>query len=187
MSSTFICSHCGGTDYEQYTQTQVRCNHCKTVANFDTGFRVLPEFEITKEIKGLSTESTTTYVSAPLGKRAVNYLIDVIVASFIILFIGTVLKIEIITAKGEMTNAGIFIMFITIPIYYFILEFLFGKTIGKVITRTKVISSDGTRATFIQCTIRSLSRLIPFEQFSGLLLKGNFWHDSIPKTVVVED
>lgn len=188
MSSTFICKHCGNNSYEQFTQTQVRCLNCGTVADFNTGYRVLPEFE--KHTKTNSMETIAlqpTYVSAPLAKRAVNYFIDIIVSSFIILFISIYFELEITTQKGEMTKEGMIIMFITISLYYFIFEFLFGKTIGKIITRTKVISTDGNRATILQCAIRAASRLLPLEQFSGLLMNGVFWHDSIPKTLVVED
>jgi uncharacterized RDD family membrane protein YckC len=63
----------------------------------------------------------------------------------------------------------------------------FGKTIGKYITRTKVVSTTGLPLTQSQCIQRTLCRIIPFNTFSGILFNGNFWHDSISKTMVVED
>lgn len=183
--STFICSTCGSTNYEQFSQTQVRCQNCGTVSDFKI------EEKITSEIKTENTENKTEnkiiYTTAPLSKRIVNYLIDVIIVSLIVFTLGTSLQIEISTAKGEITEMGFLIMMLTIVIYYFLLESIFGKTIGKFITRTKVISNDGGKASFLQCFIRAAARLLPFEQISGLFFKGIFWHDAIPKTMVVED
>lgn len=187
MPVTYTCEQCGGKSYEQFSQTQVRCLDCNTVSEYDSGYRVIPEFQLSRDSNILDLEKKVDLIAAPTGKRLANYIIDLIVVTLLIFLTGTVFNIEINTAKGEMTDAGLAIMLFTIPIYYTIMEYSFGKTFWKFFTKTKVISVNGNKPTLGQCALRSVSRLLPFEQFSGLFFKGIFWHDSIPKTLVVED
>ena len=80
-----------------------------------------------------------------------------------------------------------FALLLSFPLYYVIMEYKFGKTIGKFITKTKVVSKDGKPLSIGQCIGRLFCRIIPFERFSGLFSDGVFWHDSIPGTLIVED
>ena len=59
-----------------------------------------------------------------------------------------------------------------------------GYTLGKLLTGTKAIRVDGLQMTFKDVVIRSLSRIVPFEVFSGLGDKP--WHDSWSRTMVVK-
>jgi uncharacterized RDD family membrane protein YckC len=69
--------------------------------------------------------------------------------------------------------------------YYVVLEGAFGRTLGKLVTGTRVVSVDGRRASFKQVVGRTLCRLIPFEMFSIFREERTTWHDSIPRTRVV--
>ena len=70
-------------------------------------------------------------------------------------------------------------------LYALLMEyFTKGRTIGKYITGTKAISTDGTEPTFYDYFIRNISRLVPFDAFS-FLGGGNGWHDSWSDTRVV--
>ena len=71
-------------------------------------------------------------------------------------------------------------------IYYTTIETLTGRSLGKFITKTKVVIYDGSKPTFNEILVRSLCRLIPLEHFSFLGEDGNGWHDSISKTYVVD-
>ncbi len=71
--------------------------------------------------------------------------------------------------------------------YYIFFESLTGRTLGKLVTGTKVVNENGLRASFGQILGRSFSRLIPFEVFSFLGEKGRGWHDSLPRTYVVKN
>jgi uncharacterized RDD family membrane protein YckC len=127
------------------------------------------------------------FVKATYTKRFINYTIDLICIIFIMVFI-----ISMLNTYGQTfsltENDIIRILFIVVfPSYYFLLEYKFGKTIGKYFTKTKVVSSDGTELTFGQCVGRAFCRIIPFEYISGFFSEGVFWHDSIPNTLVVED
>lgn len=70
--------------------------------------------------------------------------------------------------------------------YYTVMEGVFGVTIGKLITRTKVVTEDGSKPGFGMALGRSLCRMIPFEAFSFLGRESRGWHDSITKSYVVK-
>jgi uncharacterized RDD family membrane protein YckC len=70
--------------------------------------------------------------------------------------------------------------------YYLAMESIWGRTLGKFVTGTRVISMNGRHPSFLQVLGRTLVRLIPGEPLSILCLKpGHGWHDYIPKTRVV--
>lgn len=70
--------------------------------------------------------------------------------------------------------------------YYIIFEGVTGRTLGKLVTGTKVVNELGNKASFYQIVGRTFSRLIPFEAFSFLGERGRGWHDSIPRTYVTK-
>lgn len=69
--------------------------------------------------------------------------------------------------------------------YYIGFEIAAGKTLGKFITKTRVIRVDGGRPSAAQIIGRTFARLVPFEPFS-FLVRGN-WHDAWSGTCVVRD
>ena len=69
-------------------------------------------------------------------------------------------------------------------LYYIFWESIFGRTIGKFITGTKVIDFDEKKPSLRRIIIRSLSRIIPFDAISFLFSEDG-WHDSISKTYVI--
>lgn len=122
------------------------------------------------------------------GARFVNFVIDSLAQSAI----GFVLGILAIVIGGE--EAAAFIektpdFFLGVPIllaYYVILEGTTSRTLGKLITGTKVVNEHGGTPTLGQIVGRSFCRLIPFEPFSFLGTPSRGWHDSIPNTMVVK-
>lgn len=68
-------------------------------------------------------------------------------------------------------------------LYYTLMEGLTGRTIGKLITGTKVVKDTGEPITIKDALLRTLSRFVPFEAFSGF---GVPWHDSWTHTTVVK-
>jgi uncharacterized RDD family membrane protein YckC len=76
-----------------------------------------------------------------------------------------------------------------VTIYYLIQEQLWGKTLGKRITHTRVISANGEKPSFGQILGRTLARFIPFDPFCYLFM-GSYpvgIHDKVSNTCVVED
>ena len=128
--------------------------------------------------------------------RLANFIIDRIIftSSFFIIgslgvIIDTILGIQYFTELfsnfAEVNRAiDILVTAILYFLYTFLLEyFTKGRTIGKYITGTKVITTDGQIPTMYEFFIRNISRLVPFDILS--FLGENGWHDSWSDTRVV--
>lgn len=129
---------------------------------------------------------------ASLGTRFVNNFIDTIILliiNFILSFISAVIyNITFIHFFYFYNNGGflwnMFMGSVFGFVYFFFWEnFTDGRTPGKYITGTKVISTDGKKPTTRQIVSRSLYRLIPFEAFTFFGTDG--WHDSMTDTRVI--
>lgn len=71
-------------------------------------------------------------------------------------------------------------------VYYGLFETLSMRTLGKYVTNTIVVNTDGSTPDTNRILVRTLCRQIPLEfiSFFGVLPIG--WHDTISKTVVVD-
>lgn len=116
-------------------------------------------------------------------KRLINFIIDLIV---IAILIEITIRIEELVAFKTLLK--VFRVIIILGGYYIPMEYFLGKTIGKYVTKSKVVSLDGTKISFRASVIRFLCRWIPFE-FASLALGSDAkaWHDVLSKTLVVED
>ena len=70
--------------------------------------------------------------------------------------------------------------------YYILCEATTSRTLGKLVTGTKVVNEQGGKPSFGQIVGRSFSRLIPFEAFSFLGETSRGWQDRFPHTYVVK-
>lgn len=129
---------------------------------------------------------------ASLGIRFVNNLIDTIVLmiiQIILAIISTLLyNLTYHNFFFFFNNGGflwdVFIGAVIAFIYFYLWEYYSdGKTPGKYITGTKVISIDGGRPTQKQYLSRSFYRIIPFEGFTFFGTDG--WHDGMTDTRVI--
>ena len=75
---------------------------------------------------------------------------------------------------------------VTALIYYAGTELLCYRTPAKFLTGTIVVAENGGPPTSGQILGRTLCRFIPFEAFSFLGTPSVGWHDTIPKTRVVD-
>lgn len=121
------------------------------------------------------------------GARFANYIIDIIgfyVLTFLVAFVAASLAPGSFDPDSALFSYGL--SFLVYFIYFTVFESSFGKTPGKFITRTHVVTEDGERPTTKNIMGRTLCRMIPFEPFSFL---GSYtgWHDTISKTLVVKD
>lgn len=128
-------------------------------------------------------------VDAGKWRRFFNWVVDYI-AIFAIVFVAMVAggdaAVEWIEAMGfwqeQMLGMAVLLA------YYTAMEGLFGLTLGKWITGTRVVDERGDPPSWRQACLRSLARLIPFEAFSVLFSEDGMargWHDSLPRTRVV--
>jgi ABC-type lipoprotein export system ATPase subunit len=91
--------------------------------------------------------------------------------------------------ESDFLTYIVYFLILTItPIsYYLIFEGFFSRTVGKMLTGTKVVcKSDGSKPDFKTVFYRTLARYIPFEWFSFLSKKPEGWHDAISNTVVAD-
>ena len=145
-----------------------------------------------------SLDLQITYEYASTGQRFLNYLIDNILMRFGLSFltgmaVGVILGVlapeYLDRLASEESTLDTFLLAYLIAIfnyllYYTICEKAFkGYTLGKLITGTRAIRTDGGELTFKDALLRSLCRLIPFEVFSAF--GGHPWHDTLTKTMVI--
>jgi uncharacterized RDD family membrane protein YckC len=139
------------------------------------------------------------FTEASTGQRFLNYLIDAIVmqyglsfatgflVGYIVNAISPELAYDLFVLRANSTDVllGFYLLsIVNYLIYYTFCEKVFnGYTLGKLITGTRAIREDGGELTFKNAFLRSASRLVPFEAFSGF---GRPWHDSWTSTMVVK-
>lgn len=142
------------------------------------------------------TSIITPDVISSKGKRFANFLIDYVVQIIFGFVVGVVITLfaeltgsyglyEAVIETESRISDYIFGIVILLIYYVFIETVTKGRSIGKYITKTKVVLEDGTEPTFNKVLVRTLCRLIPFDAFS-FLGEGTGWHDSIPDTIVVD-
>jgi uncharacterized RDD family membrane protein YckC len=119
---------------------------------------------------------------ASLGTRFANLMLDSIGR----MVFTSALTVPLILLKLE--TASTIAVLIGLLGYHFLFEVTLGRTPGKFLTGTRVVSADGGRATAGQILGRTLARYVPFEPFS-FLFGGNppsGWHDKWSNTRVVK-
>ena len=126
--------------------------------------------------------------TANTGARFVNFILDRIVSSIL----GYGGMFGAMAAFGEESGSVIGLLLFALGYfgYYIIMEYNFeGKTIAKMLTKTRAIQEDGSPITLGQAVGRTFARLIPFEPFSIFFTNGGTacWHDTLAGTLVVQD
>jgi uncharacterized RDD family membrane protein YckC len=105
----------------------------------------------------------------------------------ILIFVLAVIYAIFFPIEEEMSTLTSYLIWYTVLIlYYTVLESTTGKTVGKMITGTRVLNDDNTPPSTGTILKRSLCRIIPLEPLS-FLGGNNGWHDSITYTQVVND
>ena len=140
----------------------------------------------------LSDMNNPDEIPADKGTRFLHYIIDVVVfyaVMFLFLIVLGSCAADFVLSTETDVGASLLlnVIFISLFVFYFgLLEGATkGRTVGKLITKTKVIREDGSPITYGDAFKRSLIRLIPFEPFSAFFGDG-MWHDKWSKTMVVK-
>lgn len=127
-----------------------------------------------------ATHAGQLMLPASILRRLSNHLIDNVVIQIIS---GVFFASGVYSESVLMSIVGSFIYLIG---YYVICESVWGRTVGKLVTGTKVVDKDGNKPSLLRILGRSFARWIPFEALS--FLTSGFpigWHDSLSKTYVV--
>ena len=132
-----------------------------------------------------ATPTDVILEDASKSQRFANFIIDITgfnLAGYLFGF-GT----GIFGVVDVIENRGLYILAIFILLaYYFLLEGVSGRTLGKLITGTKVVTEDGQKPSFTNIAVRTLCRCIPFEPFSFFGSGTGGWHDSLSKPRVIK-
>lgn len=112
--------------------------------------------------------------------RFVNFLLDTsIYLAFMICFL-IVFKSFLERENVKWISALVYFM------YYFIPEFLFGRTPAKMITHSKVIAVSENEDFFsVRIFLRTITRFIPLDVLSYLFTYRGL-HDWISKTTIIK-
>ena len=117
------------------------------------------------------------------SRRFLNFLIDLTIWGSVLMLINLIIDLTQINSSRFYNFS---LLSVTFLIYYFGMEILFQRTMGKFLTKTKVVNQDGEKPTPSQITLRTLCRLIPFDQFSFLFVRKGF-HDFFSSTMVIDE
>lgn len=131
-------------------------------------------------------QAQTTVFAASIWQRFFNAIIDEVVGRFIlVIIIGVIIN----ASKAQVSpSIAILLNFFALPLYLLICESIWQRSLGKLITKTKVVQKDGTRPSFLRILGRTAARYIPFDALSFLFSKHPMgWHDAVSGTIVVSN
>lgn len=142
------------------------------------------------------------FKSARGYKRFINFVVDWILVNVVVFVIGSIIGSVVVfviaMSAGDRGSSllsdatsvkaiSYIIAFVVATLYYTLVEYLTkGRSVGKFITKTRVITADGEMPGFKTLLIRSIARFIPLEMFSFFGSEDAGWHDSISGTRVVD-
>jgi hypothetical protein len=112
-----------------------------------------------------------------IGHRFAHYLVDIL----FMLPIG-IWVIQFLFLREQEPLILKLIFNSTYLLYCFLSEIIFGQTLGKMITRSCVVS-NGVHLSTGRVLLRTICRVIPFDGISFLF--GAKWHDRVSSTAVV--
>ena len=185
--SCMKCNHLQRTEYGK-----LKCGITNIPVHFESGCEL---FEKNKDMEEPENNAgaKVRFNYAGNYKRIGNYVIDVfavgILAVALEFFAG---KYHVINSElfaylfKDQIGSRIFILFLLF-LYYTIFESFTGKTLGKYLTKTKVVNPEGKKPVWTKILLRSLCRFIPLDQISFLFDFKSGWHDTLSKTIVVEE
>ncbi|QDA61140.1 RDD family protein [Hymenobacter jejuensis] len=137
-----------------------------------------------------STDSQETAEQLELagkGRRFANYLLDLVFIYAFAFQIGIILSVAgMEAALNQLDNPLLGRLFgvLVLIVYYLFFETVFGRTIGKMITGTRVVTYEGTQPDFRTVFKRTMWRCVPYEAFSFLKSEQGK-HDLRSETIVI--
>jgi uncharacterized RDD family membrane protein YckC len=133
--------------------------------------------------------STEAIEPANRGRRFLNFLVDYFGFILFSMVVGALVGVVYPSAIYALQDAGTLVNYVVgIPLmtlYYLSQEALFGRTLGKLVTGTRVVTAEGGTPGIGQLLGRTFARFIPFEPFSFFGRDAVGWHDSLSNTRVI--
>ncbi len=190
MAYGFNCPYCGNeiiTHYLKIGDTAL-CKSCKKNCIVPVeGKQAVPSDTLSNSnIEMIKPAITGQVLLASQGQRFGNYILDILFIYILAFIVGIIFALighsEVLLRINNYILGAILFL-----IYYVPQEAYSGRTLGKLITKTKAVNEDGSEISLGQAVGRTLCRFIPFEAFSFLGGKGRprGWHDKLSNTVVI--
>jgi uncharacterized RDD family membrane protein YckC len=132
------------------------------------------------EVERPETRERKPFILASKWLRFANYVLDYIVVALL-------MSIPYFFVVSRNESIADFASIVIAFVYFTFLEYQFGQTVGKMITRTVVVNDVGNSPSLGQAMGRTVARIIPFEAFSVLFgSTSRGWHDSLASTYVIK-
>jgi hypothetical protein len=135
-----------------------------------------------KPIQKVNLQEYDMVAYTTIGHRFVHYLIDVLFLLPTLIFSFQFMSIARFGDSDVLVLLFRLIFLLSYLLYCFFSEAIFNQTLGKMVTRSCVVS-DGAPLTIGRIFRRTMARLIPFDPIAFLF--GAKWHDSASATSVV--
>ena len=111
------------------------------------------------------------------GIRATNYIID-----FVVVFFFWITSLIILGVYYYYYHVLFYAIMFS---YYLLFEVATGQTLGKMVTKTRVVYKNGNKPSFFRIVIRTFWRLIPFDIFSYVFGYEFGMHDLLSSTKLI--
>lgn len=112
--------------------------------------------------------------------RFANFILDTAIYFLLVVFILIILRNSIEQEKVKWISISIYFL------YYFLFEYFKGQTLGKIITRSRVIAlPDKNKNYFLRIILRTFMRFIPIDILSYLFSYRGL-HDWISQTTIIK-
>lgn len=123
-------------------------------------------------------QESATFDRASKGQRFANLLIDGVILGVAQNIVAAVLGL------GTFESIGLGLL-VNLAYYTGMEGFADGRTVGKMVTGTRVVSTNSEPLTTGRILLRTVCRWVPFEPFS-MLFGDAPWHDTWTDTTVVK-
>lgn len=124
------------------------------------------------------------YPTASALRRLANWIIDLCLAWSIALMLTIVLLFTVVPEQ-PFSWWMVTIPLVLVFLYYFLLEWATGRTFGKYITRTQVLTTEAARPSVVQVLKRTWARVTPLNSLWYAVDGRRAVHDKASGTVVV--
>jgi uncharacterized RDD family membrane protein YckC len=119
-----------------------------------------------------------------IGTRVLNFMVDTIFIAIVSILCFNGYNTYVRFYNLEPFNYGWFFFGFTF-IYYTLMEFAFGRSLGKFLSYSKVVNAQGKKPGIGAIVLRSATRIILIDAFFIPFLDKTL-HDYVSKTHVVE-
>jgi uncharacterized RDD family membrane protein YckC len=167
------------TDRHKYQQSAIEAAEIE-IEKRKINPSIIAEFKKTAEFQKAINDLLSTKKSN-LKKRAINQIVDYLA---IVVLIKTLIFFMSIIIKSTQ-DLEVLLFVLVYFLYYFYMENKYQQTLGKFLTKTKVVNLNGAKPSVKQLIGRAILRTIPYV-FISFFTDENGLHDSLTNTRVID-